>query len=403
MTPEIVTNDTPVRPPAPPLTEQIPSDLTPASDTADMPDVADAVRPSLATFGASLRANWPFLLLIVPYLLAWAVPFTWCWQEWGDPNHSEFIQPWIPLLAFALIWSRREHLKALLRAIEKNPPKTWLERGNGAILIFGCLLYLFAHLVQIKGVAVGALLLIAVGAVFALYGGRMVKSLRVPILFSLLMIPPPDSPMDWAAMQFRLKTVKAASVLLNALHIHNGVSGWFMRFERTGEVVEFPDRCGGAAIVVPVTVLLLWWAIFRRRKPIVWVSLPLLGAIVAFGVNLLRVMAAGALAARSPGWSGLLLELNSWWLVALSLPITLGLEWLFGKFRSRESQKAGAKALKTSGAVLTRTGRAMNVITVPFDYLFKGIGYFGTLWRRSEKRIEAGLKRLLPKRRSRRR
>lgn len=400
MTPEILTNDAPVRLPAPPLTEPVPSEATPAPDRADAPDIADAVRPS---FVATLLANWPFLLLIVPYLLAWAVPFTWCWQEWGNPNHSEFIQPWIPLLAFALIWSRRDHLKALLRAIEKNPPKTWLERGNGAILIFGCLLYLFAHLVQIKGVAVGALLLIAIGAVFALYGGRMVKSLRVPILFSLLMIPPPDSPLDWAAMQFRFKTVKAAGLLLNALHFPNGVNGWIMRFERTGEVVEFPDRCGGAAIIVPVAVLLLWWAIFRRRKPVVWVFLPLLGAVIAFGVNLLRVIAAGALAARSPDASNLLLELNSWWLVALSLPIALGLEWLFGMFRSRESQKAGAKALKTSGAVLSRTGRAMNVITVPFDFLFKGISYFATLWRRSEKRVEAGLKRLFPKRRNKRR
>ena len=378
--------------------------MTTAASPEEIPTSADvlAEEPTSEghlTFGAMMRRSWPWLLLLIPYLLAWYAPFLWSWPQWGDSNHPQFIQPWIPILALILVWARRDRLISLLRYSEKHPPQTLWERGNILPLTLGCLLYLFAHLVQIKGVAVAALLLIAFGTIFALYGGRFVKSLRVPFLLCLLMIPPPDTAVDKVVLLLRQKMVTAASLLLNRLHFPNRADGWVMHFENTGEVVEFPNRCGGASIAVNAMILLFWYALLRRRRPLSVLVLPMIGLIVALAVNLLRVAAAGATAAAMPEISRRLIDLNTWVWTLIALMVTVGLDWLAGKIRW--PRRTRTNAARTTGAMLTQTGRALSVVTVPFDYLFKWLGVVGTLWRRSEKAIERLLKRLTPKRKSR--
>ena len=363
-------------------------------------DVAPDAPETLSSAGdLSLGRAWPFLLLLVPYLFAWYIPFIWCWYQWTDSNHPQFIQPWIPLLSLGLAWSRRDRLISVARYTEKHSLTTFWERGNILPLTAGCLLYLFAHLVQIKGVAIAALLLIAFGTIYALYGGRVVKSLRLPFFFSLLTIPPPDSAVDGVILLLVRKMIKLASVVLNLAHIPNHINGYLMQLDRSGEVVSFPFRMGGAGIFVPVAILLLWWALFRRRKPLVLLTLPLTGLIIAFFLVLFRASAAAATAAAMPGVSSLFLNLNGWVWIAASVGMTLGLDALAS--RIRVPQKAGARAMRTTGAALTRTGRALSIVTLPFDYLFQGLGFLGTLWKRAERKIEQGLKRLMPKKKSR--
>jgi hypothetical protein len=413
------------------------------SSTARAKDVSGAKRQlNLASLARQTGAflwlvllylwlNLPYLWLILPYLLAWAVPFVWCLPQWADSNHPQVIQPWIPVLAFILIASRRKHLHALLRAVEKIPPKTWLERGNSALLILGCLLYLFAHLVQIKGIAVIALLLIAVGAVHALFGGRMIKSLWIPIVFSLLIIPPPDSAVDWVLLKFRTISVKVAGVILNALHTGNKTTGWTVTFSPSGDVLEYPIPAGGLGVIVPSIILTLWWTLLWRQKAITCLVLPVLSGVIALILNILRVTATGFFAVRSPKITEILLQLNSWILVAITLVLVFLASKALSALVAWSKKKRGAKALRNSGALFSRAGKVFNAITIPFDYLFQGIGYLSkqtrragsvinlivvpfdylfrgigylfTLFGRSEQLIEKGLKRLFPKKRSRRR
>ena len=73
-------------------------------------------------------------------------------------NHPQWFQLWIPLLTGLLLWSSRGRLSAVWRRVhERGAARSFWQRGNPVVLVFGCAMLLLAHLVQIKGVAFGGI------------------------------------------------------------------------------------------------------------------------------------------------------------------------------------------------------------------------------------------------------
>jgi exosortase len=385
----------------------VPSDSSLPAD-----DVPARIFPTLDLRRASafIRLERRWLFILVPYLLAWAIPLTWCWPQWGDGNHPQCFQLWMPLLTGLLIWSNRNRLTHVWRRVqERNSPSFW-ERGNGVILAAGCLLLLFAHLVQIKGVAVAALILIAVGVLYQVYGLRVLRSLWAPLLFLLLMIPPPDSLVDAAMRLTQTFTVRVAALALRFLHVPNTRIGWTLRFYEVTDPFEYPKAIGGLEVLIPTAVLALWFVLYRRRRLGPGVRFIGIAAVTAVMLSVARAILVGFLFVRAPQISRPVMHINGLAMVflsfALALAIDRGVTAILALRRSggRRGQTYERSAVATR-TVLRGVGRSTAILILPFEWMLRVVGYIGVLWKRSERGIE-GLFRAIggrPRGRGRRR
>ena len=101
-------------------------------------------------------------------------------QWWNDENYSHGFL--IPLMSAYFVWERRERLKALTA----TPSLLGL-----ALLIAGVGLFALANLAAELFTMRASLLVILAGLVLFLLGREHLRTLAVPILYLLFMIPPP--------------------------------------------------------------------------------------------------------------------------------------------------------------------------------------------------------------------
>jgi hypothetical protein len=163
----------------------------------------------LALFGR----EWQWLVIGAIYLLGWYTPFTdhgsagdgplrWCWETWGTLRYSFGFQPYVPLAVGVVLWARREEIHRFwrTRVASKFSPEHPRRRGNLIPLVIGCLLLVIAHLVQVKGVGVGAMIVVTYGIAYRMYGPMM---LRGPLFWPLALI--------WLIMPTMLPTLSATA------------------------------------------------------------------------------------------------------------------------------------------------------------------------------------------------
>ena len=262
-------------------------------------------------FVAVLSRERYWFLLLIPYLLAWLAPFRtqdymvdgilrWCWDRWANSNSALAFQPLVPIGVGMLIWSRREQYAAQWASItRKYPANHPRRRGNALPFVAGCIALIFSYCVQVKGVAIAAQLLIAVGAIYWAYGFMMLRILALPLMFLLLMIPPPDSILERFANKSLQFSVMQASKLLNLFHIPveattNVINphSWFLKFNGYGVEVSVWSADGSGNFICTVAIL-FWYVIWRRLRPAAgWLLIPL-GAVFAVALNIVRIMGAG--------------------------------------------------------------------------------------------------------------
>lgn len=287
-----------------------PSDSAPAAAATvplgvPAPDVpaplrAEAWSDRVATAFKS-EAHW--LLFAVPYLAAWWQPILWCTREdhWWDNAASALIfQPFLPLGAALLVWNDRERLAARLAQVRRQYGEKNRKRyGSPALLVFGALVVLVGQLVHISSIAIAGLLLLLAGAVLRLYGPAMLRALAVPLLFLLPMIPPPASLIAKVADA----SVRASARLLSEIP---GKAGGAGGLEGTGILVQFGTQAftvsrwiGGFNVALLASVMLLFVACWRRMHALPAALLMVLGASMAFVLNLVRFL--GVIIARESG------------------------------------------------------------------------------------------------------
>ncbi|GAB4466628.1 MAG: hypothetical protein OHK0029_38100 [Armatimonadaceae bacterium] len=349
------------------------------------------------------------LLFLGAYILAWWVPLTWCWDRWGDPRSIAAIQFLIPLLSFLLIWARRREITEAVMYVP-NPSRNFWKRGNPVVLAIGCLGLLFSHLIHLKGIAVLSLLLIPVGAAYWMFGGVIFRVAWVPILFSLLAIPPPDSITDAIARVSLYGGLAAAKLAYAVFRIPTTVDPrGLLRFDSLGFTAELNTAVSLGAAVLPALAIIWWYALYRRFNARQTVSFLILGFLISLILGVLKCMIVARLQGISPSLSGFLLTsemitpddfirdgalnmdgigrvfagtfLAGFWL-ALCLGLTVIASRIF-KVRVEAEQIA-----RPTGAVVNRVGRGVGFLFSPLVLLVNLLTRIGTLFKRSERAIE---------------
>lgn len=352
------------------------------------------------------RRNPGWIALTVVYLLAWYTPFTdhgtsgdgplsWCWADWRSVSYVLGFQLYIPLAAAIIVWSRRAVLAGQLRYNLSHYSETNVKRrGNIIPLALGGALLIFAHLVQVKGFGVAALVIITWGIVFFLYGSRILRLLYAPLLLMVTMIPPPDhfTSLFVTEMITRIM-VKLAAGLLTIVGIHASSQGNFLHLQNYA--VEIPSvTCAGSNIVALSALLLFTIQICRRITGTKLLLTLVLGGTFAVVLHVVRVAAIGVTFGPSGHIAALLSDSSIVTLIEVAAAAVLALTAMRVEIHSGVRLPHGVlRAFRMAGVGADR-------IASPFDQGFSWIG--GTL-KRSERGLERWLKALTPKRKRRRR
>ena len=396
------------------------ADITPDITARPRQGVWGGIRGDFQEFLALVRQSPEWGYFALPYLLAWIVPTRWAWAQWTDSYAPQAFEPLILPGTLLLIWARRDTLREQWRSltrrrtsegsVERRTSEGSVERGtksqgNIAVIALACALLLFAHFVQVKGLGFSALVLLFAGAIYRVYGARMLHNLAVPLLFLCLVIPPPDSPVDRLFHQFHLLSVAAGGAILRAAHLPAApVNGTMLDFG--GGPVSLPYGLSGFNTALCAGVVALWYGLYRRQSNSGVLGLVLLTTLSALGLNLVRVVAIGLTYNAVPQIGRRVLMPTGF------LPVVIeNWLWIAGSFVLALALVRGLARLATRGPaplrrLLITTGRGLNLVTAPLSWLLRGLGAVGkrlaALWVLSEGATERLLSKLLPRRKRRR-
>ena len=177
----------------------------------------------------------------------------------------------------------------------------------------------FSHLVQIKGVAVIGLLLLGWGVIYQIYGAKILRALRLPVLFSLIVIPPPDTVVDKFMQLMDILTLRSAALIFRLIGRQAVVAYEQINFSANGYVLDYQGHAAAAGILSTSLLFSLFYAMVRRYHISRFLPLLVLTTINFLVVNLVRIIVAGLIAGNSADM-GKLIGQNSYVLLAM-LPL----------------------------------------------------------------------------------
>jgi len=284
----------------------------------EVSDPAEAEHGQLSPWLAGAWVACGVVLLYVYRAVLFDLWTVWTTQQ--DYSHGLLVAPF----AAYLIWRVRDKWSGI------RPQPSWVGAG----------LLVAALLIRVVGVRCyyGSLerlsLIIGVSGLVALLGGlRVLRSWTGPLLFLLLMLPPPQSVAAAITLPLQLFAARASAGVLDMM-------GW--EVVREGNVLRLPlqslgvvEACNGLRMVFAIVTLGVAGVIgFLGHRPL-WERLALLLSTVplAIGVNVVRIVVTGMV---SEVWSGHVStgrvhDVTGW----LMMPAALTVLWLEQRFLRR--------------------------------------------------------------------
>ena len=196
-----------------------------------------------------------------------------------DYTHAYFILP----VSLLLVWQKRHTLKAL---ILKRPPH---HNISGLLLtISGALMFIFGWRQDYLFISTLSLIPILFGITIYLYNDADVKTLSFPILYLLLLVPPPLGVLDSITLPLRYGVSVLTEVILKTLNYPINREGLLLMVEEKEIYMGAP--CSGFRSLITMFSLGLAYVYITKRtaKGIII----LLSSIIPLALlgNLIRVV-----------------------------------------------------------------------------------------------------------------
>jgi len=223
------------------------------------------------------------LALCLPAL--WFLSFVWIWRFTEFYGHVFLL----PLVALYVLYENRHEVQAVLR--ELRPPPL------GPLVVFAAAVYEVATVVGDAGFLAGqGVPIVLAAAAYAVGGTRLLRPFTLPLVFLVLMVPPP-APVIYA-LTARLKLF-VTDVAVSLLHTGGApVLAEGNRISVPGHTLFVADACTGLTSIVTLIPLAAVVAYFLSHG--VWRRLAVLGSVVplAMAGNVLRVTVTVLLVSR---------------------------------------------------------------------------------------------------------
>ena len=204
-------------------------------------------------------------------------------QWWAEPDYSHGFL--IPVIAAYLIWERWPRLR--------SQPVTPAGAGLG-VLIAGVAIFVVANMAAELFVMRTSILVVLAGLIVFLLGSGHLRLLAFPLLYLLLMIPPPAIVFNAITFPLQLFAAGAATTSLQLLDVPVLREGNIITLANAK--LEVAEACSGVRSLLALVALAATYAYFTqtgrwRRAVLVASAVPI--AVVA---NAARVAGTGLLA-----------------------------------------------------------------------------------------------------------
>lgn len=202
-------------------------------------------------------------------------------QRWEtiDYTHAYFILP----ISIWLVWRKRKALKELTL---DNKTKNSLI--GLPLLIPGLLMFVFGWRLDYLFISTLSLIPVLYGLIIYLYGTKMAKSLSFPILYLLLLVPPPLGVLDNLTLPMRHGISALTDIILKTFHYPITREGLLLSIG--GHQIYMGAPCSGfRSLITMISLGLVYGYInkggFKKKAILISSTVPL--ALIG---NLIRVI-----------------------------------------------------------------------------------------------------------------
>lgn len=230
--------------------------------------------------GSQLFYYIVWLLAAVLYLPVIYELYRYQWKAM-DYNHAYFIIP----ISLWLIWQKRSILKEELIGNSRQGGEFY----GFLLALFGALIFIFGWRYDYLFVSTLSLIPLISGLLIYLYGTGIAKILSFPILYLLLIIPPPLWILDSITLPMRYGISLVTEMILKSFHLPIAREGLLLSIG--GHEIYMGQACSGFRSLITIFSLALVYVYIGRhslKKKIVLVAS--IVPLALFG-NLIRVIA----------------------------------------------------------------------------------------------------------------
>ena len=263
---------------------------------------------------------WIFVAILYSPILYQLYSSRW---DTIDYTHAYFILP----VSLWLIWRKRKEFKIL--------PQSGGSLKALAFLIIGLAMFTLGWRKDFLFVSTMSLIPVAFGLISYQYGFKAAGTVRFPILYLLLMVPPPLGILDAITLPMRYETSTMAYLILKSFFLSVTKDGLLLSVE--GQQVYMGPACSGFRSLITMISLGLLYAYLTKgsfKKKMV-----LLACIVPLALlgNLIRVLILCLLAYYfgNEVAQGFLHYFSGFVVFIITL---LGLIWIESFLHSRDSE-----------------------------------------------------------------
>ena len=199
----------------------------------------------------------PWILLSILYSPVMLQLYRARW-EYVDYTHAYFILP----VSLFLAWLRRKRLREIVSsgAVPSCPPQYL------ALLILGIAMYIFGWRKDYLFVSTLSLIPVVFGLCAYLYGSRVALALRFPILYLILLVPPPLGVLDAVTLPMRYGVSQAAYLILRSANLPVTREGLMLSIE--GQQLFMGPACSGFRSLITSFSLGLAYAYLSKAQAI---------------------------------------------------------------------------------------------------------------------------------------
>lgn len=197
----------------------------------------------------------PWILLSILYSPILFQLYRSRWES-IDYTHAYFILP----VSILLVWLKRKQLKGFLAGPQTPYPSQYL-----TILILGIIMYLIGWRKDYLFISTLSLIPALFGLTAYLYGPKISRALRFPILYLLLLAPPPLGILDALTLPMRYGVSLAAYIILRSFHFSIIREGLMLSIE--GLQIFMGPACSGFRSLITTLSLGLAYAYLSKASP----------------------------------------------------------------------------------------------------------------------------------------
>ena len=228
------------------------------------------------------RTAAPFAAAVVLLAILAMPMLRWWAYEFSKPESYYAHAPVIPFFVALMLWHHRD----AIAATEKKPNYFAL-----AVLLPSLLLLIFAIKSSMQAVMSTAFLLTVWSSVWLLFGGALIRTIAIPLMFLAFMAPLPGPVLNDSTLRIQMMSTVVANKILHLLTFSTQMNGNVIEMENFSLFVDVP--CSGFKTLLALLTFSGAFAYLVDGSPLKRAGIFLLSLPLSLAINSVRIALIG--------------------------------------------------------------------------------------------------------------